>query len=54
MLFILMVLKHLRRRRFDKDLFPEKELVKLKNLRTFLNEKCSKIDWLGIYALKEE
>ena len=27
------------------------EFVKLKKLRTFLIEKCSKTDWLGIYAL---
>ena len=44
----------LRRERFDKDLFPEKDFIKLKKLRTFLIEKCSKTDWLGIYALKEE
>ena len=34
--------------------FRKKEIVKLKKLRTFLIEKYSKTDWLGIYALKEE
>ena len=34
--------------------FREKEFVKLKKLRTFLIEKCSKTDWQGIYAIKEE